>query len=300
MRRTDIRGLRRARLVAGLLLGASLLSSHAQDRFASERQHMMREIEDTQRQVSRETGQATLDPRVLAAMGTVARHQFVRKDLESEAYENRPLPIGHGQTISQPYIVAIMTDLLRTRPGDRVLELGTGSGYQAAVLAELAKEVYTIEIIEPLAKQAAQRLAELGFRNVEVKLADGYYGWSEHAPFDAIIVTAAASHIPVPLVQQLKPGGRMVIPVGTNFLTKLSHADREAGGRLGDHAANSSGCVRAAYGAALPGRYASGPASTESGLAAAPVSSIFLVDVIHASPAVASGALADVGRCAGL
>jgi len=233
LRRTDIRGLRRARLVAGLLLGASLLSSHAQDRFASERQHMMREIEDTQRQVSRETGQATLDPRVLAAMGTVARHQFVRKDLESEAYENRPLPIGHGQTISQPYIVAIMTDLLRTRPGDRVLELGTGSGYQAAVLAELAKEVYTIEIIEPLAKQAAQRLAELGFRNVEVKLADGYYGWSEHAPFDAIIVTAAASHIPVPLVQQLKPGGRMVIPVGSTFLTQyLMLIEKQADGSV--------------------------------------------------------------------
>ena len=232
-RRADIHGLRHVRLVVGLLLGASLLSSHAQDPFASERQRMVKEIEDTQRQVSRETGQGALDPKVLAVMGKVARHQFVRQDLQAEAYANRPLPIGHGQTISQPYIVALMTDLLRTKPADRVLELGTGSGYQAAVLAELVKEVYTIEIIEPLAKQAAQRLAQLGFRNVEVKLADGYYGWPEHAPFDSIIVTAAASHIPSPLVRQLKPGGRMVIPVGTTFLTQyLMLIEKQADGSV--------------------------------------------------------------------
>ena len=222
-----------ARLIVSLLMVVGLLTSHAQDRFASERQLMVREIESTQLEVSAQTGQRALDPRVMAVMARVARHQFVRKDLEGEAYANRPLPIGHGQTISQPYIVAIMTDLLHTKPGDRVLELGTGSGYQAAALAELVKEVYTIEIIEPLAKEAAQRLAQLGFRNVEVKLGDGYYGWPEHAPFDSIIVTAAASHVPLPLVKQLKAGGRMVIPVGTSFLTQqLLVVEKQADGSV--------------------------------------------------------------------
>jgi len=194
---------------------------------------MVREIESTQLLVSGEMGQRTLDPRVMSVMGKVPRHQFVSKDLESEAYENRPLPIGHGQTISQPYIVALMTDLLHTKPGDRVLEVGTGSGYQAAVLSELVREVYTIEIIEPLAKQAAQRLAQLGYRNAEVKVADGYYGWPEHAPFDSIVVTAAASHVPPPLVKQLKPGGRIVIPVGASFLTQsLMLIEKQADGSV--------------------------------------------------------------------
>jgi protein-L-isoaspartate(D-aspartate) O-methyltransferase len=130
------------------------------------------------------------------------------------------LPIGHGQTISQPYIVALMTDLMQLEPDDVVLEIGTGSGYQAAVLAELAKSVFSIEIVEPLGKSAAERLRRLGYRRVDVKVADGYYGWAEHAPFDGIMVTAAASHVPPPLVRQLKPGGRMVIPVGTAFLTQ--------------------------------------------------------------------------------
>jgi len=211
---------RRLRLVATLLLAAGLVSSHAQDRFASERQRMRREIERTQLAVSGETGLRAFDPKVMAVMGRVERHRFVREGLQSEAYDNRPLPIGHGQTISQPYIVALMTDLMQTKPGHRVLELGTGSGYQAAVLAELVREVYTMEIIEPLGKQAAERLAQLGYRNVQVKVADGYYGWPEHAPFDSIIVTAAASHVPPALVRQLKPGGRMVLPVGTSFLTQ--------------------------------------------------------------------------------
>lgn len=181
---------------------------------------MVQEIATTQLQVSAQTGLPALDGKVLAAMRKIPRHRFVRKELEAEAYINRPLPIGHGQTISQPYIVAIMTDLLRTKPSDRVLELGTGSGYQAAVLSELVHDIYTIEIIEPLAKEAQQHLAQLGIGNVQVKLGDGYYGWPEHAPFDAIIVTAAASHVPAPLVAQLKPGGRIVIPVGTGFSTQ--------------------------------------------------------------------------------
>lgn len=227
MKRTGLR------LIAGILLAAGLGASHAQERFASERQSMVREIERTQLAVTGETGQRTLDPKVMAVMSKVERHRFVSAELASAAYYNRPLPIGHGQTISQPYMVALMTDLMRTSRGDRVLELGTGSGYQAAVLAELVKEVYTIEIIEPLGKQAAERLAELGYRNVQVKVADGYYGWPEHAPFDSIIVTAAASHVPLPLVRQLKPGGRMVMPVGTSFLTQhLMLIEKQADGSI--------------------------------------------------------------------
>jgi protein-L-isoaspartate(D-aspartate) O-methyltransferase len=218
---------------ASLLLALGLASSHAQDRFASDRQRMVREIERTQLAVAGETGQRTLDPKVMAVMTKVERHRFVPAELSNEAYDNRPLPIGHGQTISQPYIVALMTHLMRTRRGDRVLELGTGSGYQAAVLAELVKEVYTMEIIEPLGTQAAQRLAQLGYPNVEVKVADGYYGWPEHAPFDSIIVTAAGSHVPPALVKQLKPGGRMVMPVGTSFLTQhLMLIERQADGSV--------------------------------------------------------------------
>ncbi len=209
----------------GLLRGVLLLpviagTVAAQSEQETARQGMVREIEQTQRQVAAETGRKTLDVRVLSAIAEVPRHLFVPASLQRQAYENRPLPIGHGQTISQPYIVALMTDLLRPQPGDRVFELGTGSGYQAAILAKLTKEVYSVEIIEPLGNEAAQRLDNLGYANVKVKVADGYYGWPEHAPFDAIIVTAAGSHVPPPLVRQLKPGGRMVIPVGASFLTQ--------------------------------------------------------------------------------
>lgn len=154
------------------------------------------------------------DPRVLEAMKTVPRHKFVPERYVSEAYMDWPLPIGEGQTISAPHIVAYMTQLLGLQPGDKVLEIGTGSGYQAAILAEITDEVYTVEIIEVLATRAAETLKELGYDYVKTKLGDGYYGWEEYAPYDAIIVTAAPDHVPQPLINQLKDGGRMVIPVG--------------------------------------------------------------------------------------
>jgi protein-L-isoaspartate(D-aspartate) O-methyltransferase len=154
------------------------------------------------------------DARVLAAMRKVPRHKFVPEHLSGAAYEDHPLPIGYGQTISQPYIVALMTELLHLTPEAKVLEIGTGCGYQTAVLAEIVTEVYSVEIIEPLAKESADRLQRLGYKNVHVNHADGYLGWPEYAPFDAIVVTAGAEHIPPPLIEQLKPGGRMAIPVG--------------------------------------------------------------------------------------
>jgi protein-L-isoaspartate(D-aspartate) O-methyltransferase len=154
------------------------------------------------------------DPRVLEAMRKVPRHEFVPEDERHEAYDDRPLPIGHGQTISQPYIVAFMTEALGLKGPEKVLEVGTGSGYQAAVLSLLAKEVFTIEIVEPLGKQAAEVLKKLGYKNVSVRVGDGYRGWREQAPFDAIIVTCAPDAVPEPLVHQLAEGGRMIIPVG--------------------------------------------------------------------------------------
>ena len=170
--------------------------------------------------LARDTGEEPLDEDVMASLGTVERHEFVPARQQPFAYENRPLPIGHGQTISQPYIVALMTDLIKLDSDDVVLEIGTGSGYQAAILATLVKHVYSIEIIEALADESAARLKRLGYDNVTTTLADGYYGWEAHAPFDAIIVTAAASHVPPPLVQQLAPGGRMIIPIGGRFMTQ--------------------------------------------------------------------------------
>ena len=160
------------------------------------------------------------DPRVLAAMEAVPRHLFVPEDVRDQAYANHPLPIGYGQTISQPLIVALMTELLHIRPGDRILEVGTGSGYQAAVLAELTPYVYTIEIVPELAERAKKTLAALGYSTVRVKAGDGYAGWPEHAPYDGIIVTCAPEDIPPPLIDQLRPGGRIVIPVGKNNLTQ--------------------------------------------------------------------------------
>jgi len=155
------------------------------------------------------------DPRVLSALSKVERNRFVPEEYLNSAYSDQPLPIGEGQTISQPYIVALMTELLELKGDEKVLEIGTGSGYQAAILAELAKEVYSIEIIESLASMAKNRLLELGYQNIKVKAGDGYLGWPEVAPFDAIIITAAPDHVPKPLIEQLKEGGRMVVPVGT-------------------------------------------------------------------------------------
>jgi protein-L-isoaspartate(D-aspartate) O-methyltransferase len=168
------------------------------------------------------------DPRVLKALRRVPRHRFVPAGQRRYAYEDRPLPIGEGQTISQPYIVALMTEKLEPRPEDTVLEIGTGSGYQAAVLCELVKHVYTIEIVEVLADRARKTLTELGYKNVTVKAGDGYVGWKEHAPFDATIVTCAPDHIPQPLVDQLREGGRMVIPVG-DFSQELILLKKEKG-----------------------------------------------------------------------
>ncbi len=175
------------------------------DRFAAARQQMV------DRQIA---GRGVQDPAVLAALREVPRHLFVQPGTEDEAYEDRPVPIGYGQTISQPYIVALMTELARVKPGDRVLEIGTGSGYQAAVLSRLAGSVHTIEIIEPLAGRARNVLGTLGCHNVTVRVGDGYLGWPEAAPFDAIVVTAAPDHVPPALIDQLKTGGRLVIPVG--------------------------------------------------------------------------------------
>ena len=161
------------------------------------------------------------DKNTLDAMKTVERHLFVPAQYKSSAYDDRPLPIGHGQTISQPYIVAYMTELLNVGPGDTVLEIGTGSGYQAAVLAEIVSQVYTIEIVEKLGISAKERLKALKYDNVEVKVDDGYYGWEEHGPFDGIVVTAASEYIPPPLINQLKDGGKMIIPVGSPFSVQI-------------------------------------------------------------------------------
>ena len=196
-----------------LFLSVSLFGESKESYYEKARKEMVdviqRDVEATRGYLGREK----LGENVINAMAEVKRHKFVPLISRLSAYENRPLPIGYGQTISQPYIVAIMTDLLDLNPSDRVLEIGTGSAYQAAVLAEIVKEVYTIEVIRELVVSARKRLEKLGYKNVKTRIGDGYYGWEAHAPYDAIIVTAAAGNIPPPLFKQLKPGGKMIIPV---------------------------------------------------------------------------------------
>ncbi|MCI0507492.1 MAG: protein-L-isoaspartate(D-aspartate) O-methyltransferase [Gammaproteobacteria bacterium] len=211
------------RLISSSLLIAILAFSAllpADDRYTSARQALVKEIISDVQETSIYLDKDALDPRVMDAMAKVPRHEFVPFLQKPYSYQNRPLPIGHGQTISQPYIVAIMTDLLKPKAGDRVLEIGTGSGYQAAILSEIVSEVYTIEIIGALGEQAEEHFKRLNYRNIQSRIGDGYYGWESAAPFDGIVVTAAASHVPPPLIEQLKPGGRMVIPVGSPFLVQ--------------------------------------------------------------------------------
>ena len=185
--------------------------------FSDRRARMVLEIEATYADTRSETGLAAMSPRVRAAMAKVERHRLVAPQLAASAYRNHPLPIGEGQTISQPYIVALSSDLIDPQPQHVVLEVGTGSGYQAAVLAELVRQVYSIELLPALGRSAAANLAALGYANVEVKIGDGYAGWPQKAPFDGIVVTAAAPRIPQALVEQLKSGGKMVIPVGERW-----------------------------------------------------------------------------------
>lgn len=204
-------------IFAFLLFGVADYAMAGETAYERQRNGLIDMIQADVRSTSYFLGKDALDEKVLQALRKVPRHEFVPEAQRPNAYLNRPLPIGHGQTISQPYIVAIMTDLLELDGNSRVLEIGTGSAYQAAVLAEVAGSVYTIEIIEALADRAARDLKRLGYDKVQSRAGDGYYGWEEAAPFDAIMVTAAASHIPPPLIKQLKPGGRMIIPVGGRF-----------------------------------------------------------------------------------
>ena len=180
-------------------------------------QRLLDEIESEYQYTRRMTGKGKLSPGVKTALAKVPRDKFVARAYLDDAFYNGPLPIGHGQTISQPYIVALMTDLLELEADDVVLEIGTGSGYQAAILAQLCRQVYSIEYIPELADTARKRFEKLGYDNIEVRTGNGYDGWPEHAPYDGVIVTAAATHIPAPLVEQLKPGGRMVIPLGEPY-----------------------------------------------------------------------------------
>ncbi len=240
------------RAVAGAAALLALLVPKAavaeeRDRFSGPRAEMVRTIAAYAEQSHDALGRAYIEPEVMAVMGTVPRHAFLPegtggegwlsgflgRDLATIAYADRPVPIGYNQTISQPFIVALMTDLLAPAPDDVVLEVGTGSGYQAAVLSRLVKRVCSIEIIPALGASAAATLRRLGYANVETRVGDGYYGWEECGPFDGIAVTAAADHVPPPLIRQLKPGGRMVIPVGGPFVTQqLTLIEKAADGQV--------------------------------------------------------------------
>jgi protein-L-isoaspartate(D-aspartate) O-methyltransferase len=200
--------------------------------FEDQRREMIAAIRMIAKHLAAEIGKAALDDRVLRAMAKVPRHEFVPIEVQPYAYLNRPLPIGFEKTISQPLMVAVMTDLLEPKADDAVLEIGTGLGYQSAVLAELAGTVYTVELIDELAQRAVQRLKREGYANVEVHVGNGYFGWPQHAPFDKVIVTAAPDLIPPPLINQLKAGGRMVIPVGLPNAQRLVVADKDMNGRV--------------------------------------------------------------------
>ena len=204
----------------------------AADPFDAQRQDLMAAIRIHSQLAASMTGKPDLDDRVMGAIAKVPRHEFVPVEVQAMAYANVPLPIGHGKTISQPFIVAMMTDLLELRRDDWVLEIGTGLGYQAAVLAELAGAVYSVELNEDLAKSAKRRLERQGYTNIRLRVANGFYGWAERAPFDKIIATAAPDLIPAPLIHQLRPGGRMVLPVGLPDDQHLIVVDKDSDGRL--------------------------------------------------------------------
>ena len=219
-----MRGISQIFLVAALIAAAGChKAATSTSEFVAERQRMIEE---------QLKPRGVKDERVLSAMAKVPREEFVSQNQRGQSYSDNALPIGHDQTISQPFIVAYMTEQLHLQPSDRVLEIGTGSGYQAAVLSELAKDVYTIEIIEPLAKEASARLARLGYNNAHVKAGDGYQGWPEVAPFDAIIVTCAPDKVPQPLTQQLKEGGRMIVPVGSTMMDQQLYLLEKKNGEL--------------------------------------------------------------------
>ena len=211
-------------LIVLIVLSLLFIAAAPEDaRYVSQREAMVR-LQIAARGVT--------DPATLHAMGSVKRHLFVPDSFLADAYDDRPLPIGYGQTISQPYIVAYMTEIIHPRRDHRILEIGAGSGYQAAILSEIVRKVYSIEIISELGNAARERLKKLGIRNAEVRIADGYDGWPEQAPFDAIIVTAAAEYIPPPLLKQLKDGGRMVIPVGSPFFVQTLMLVEKKGGQI--------------------------------------------------------------------
>ena len=196
------------------------------------RQQMIAEVVADAVFLTPQIGKSSFDARVIEVMGRIPRHEFVPVELQAYSYINSPLPVGYGKTVSQPFIIALMTDLLEPHAGDTVLEVGAGVGYQAAILSELVKQVYSIELIEELALQTRRRLQRLGYRNIEIGVGNGYYGWSEHAPFDKIMVTAAPDLIPPPLISQLKPGGRIVIPTGIPDKQQLVVLEKSADGKL--------------------------------------------------------------------
>jgi protein-L-isoaspartate(D-aspartate) O-methyltransferase len=230
----EVMQMKKPRLLLLLLLG-NMLSVHAVENHAMQRARMVADIINVTQGTSEYTGLDSLSDQVIQAMQKVPRHEFVPAEQQAQAYQNRPLPIGNNQTISQPFIVALMTELADVNANSVVLEIGTGSGYQAAVLAELTQHVYTIEIIEALGRAAESVLQRLGYDNVTVRIGDGYLGWAEVAPFDAILVTAAPEQVPQPLLDQLKVGGRMIIPVGAQGQTQsLRVIEKSANGEISE------------------------------------------------------------------